>query len=283
MARPAAVRRRLTATPVRTFLVSYAAGHPVHARNQRALLRSAAGKGLDVLLAHGRSELPAAFLARHRHILEQRRGAGYWLWKPYLIRECLRRADEGDVVLYLDSSVLVRRPLQPLLEQAAQSHLLLLENVHANATHVKRDCFVLTGTDVPACHRATHLDASFLAVRNTDANRRFVNAWLEYCADDRILTDKPNECGQPDLAGFLAHRHDQAVLSVLLWRERHRLAHLLHAAGALGDYLQHHRRRSAWVPIPVWHHTPTRVRAAVETGWRELRGRVSLLRRALGR
>ena len=268
---------------MRTFLVSYADGPPVHLLNQRALLSSASGKGFDVLLACGRADLPAAFRSRHRHILEQRPGAGYWLWKPYLIRDCLGRADEGDLVVYLDSGVLIRRSLQPLLEEAERSHLLLARNYHLNGPYVKRDCFVLTGTDTPECHRAFQLDASFLAIKNTDTNRRFVDAWLEYCTDDRILTNKPNECGRPNLPEFRAHRHDQAVLSVLYWRERDRLAHLLHERGTLDHYLQHHRRRSAWVPISVWHHTPAGIRTVAAKGWRGLRGGVRFLRRALGR
>lgn len=64
-----------------------------------------------------------------------------------------------------------------------------------------------------------------------------MDAWLEYCTDDRILTNKPNECGQPNLPEFRAHRHDQAVLSVLYWRERDRLAHLLHERRTLDHYL----------------------------------------------
>jgi hypothetical protein len=94
------------------------------------------------------------------------------------------------------------------------------------------------------------VDASCLLVKNTEANRGFVQTWLEYCTDDRILTDRPNECGRPDLPEFIAHRHDQAVLSVLAWRERDRFRHmLLRDRDLMGPYLIHHRRRSEHVPL----------------------------------
>lgn len=44
---------------------------------------------------------------------------------------------------------------------------------------------------------------------------RFVEEWLRYCRDERILTDIPNESGYPNLTGFVDHRHDQSVLSLL--------------------------------------------------------------------
>src|SRR5262245_20742234 len=65
-----------------TYLVSYADGRLVHRRNQRALARSAAGKGIDVVLEYGRQDLSLEFQREHRHILDRRRGAGSWLWKP---------------------------------------------------------------------------------------------------------------------------------------------------------------------------------------------------------
>lgn len=263
---------------MRTFLVSYATGRRVHELNQRALFRSAAGKGIDVMRPCGPSDLDAVFRARHRHILEQRRGAGYWLWKPYVIRDCLRRADEGDVVLYVDAGVLVRRPLGPLLHEARRCHLLLRRNFHRNGPYTKRDCFVLTETDAPACHQAFQLDASFLAIENTDANRRFVDTWLALCTDDRVLTDRPNQCGRPNLPEFRAHRYDQAVLSVLQWRERDRLPHRICEPDAIDPHFHHHRRRLAWVPIPVWRHAPRGLLAAAAKGERVLRRRVGWLR-----
>ena len=45
------------------------------------------------------------FLARNRHILRRKRGAGYWLWKPYIILRELYLASEGDIIVYSDAAV----------------------------------------------------------------------------------------------------------------------------------------------------------------------------------
>jgi hypothetical protein len=41
---------------------------------------------------------------RYAHILEQPRGAGYWMWKPYVILKTLvERMDWGDYLCYVRS------------------------------------------------------------------------------------------------------------------------------------------------------------------------------------
>jgi hypothetical protein len=40
--------------------------------------------------------------------------------------------------------------------------------------------------------------------------------WLTYCKDERIITDIPNTCGYGNYPGFIEHRHDQSILSILV-------------------------------------------------------------------
>ncbi|CAF4118422.1 unnamed protein product [Rotaria sp. Silwood2] len=45
------------------------------------------------------------FRQRNSDILNRDRGAGYWLWKPYIIWHELYVAREGDVIVYSDAGV----------------------------------------------------------------------------------------------------------------------------------------------------------------------------------
>ena len=244
------------------ILVCYADGPSVHLRNQGALVRSAAGAGIDRVLARRRADIAPEFHRAHRPILEVRRGAGCWLWKPYVIHEALAQAEPDDVVVYLDAGIVIRRSLEPLIAETRRRGLVVFGSARPHSAWTKRDCFVLTGTDVPECHRAPQVQACAVLVRNTEANRRFVKTWLDYCADDRVLTDRPNACGEPNLPGFVDHRHDQATLSVLLWRERDRLDHFVARESLKRQHLVHHRRRTGGVPIGLW-----RVRNHLRTVW----------------
>eukprot|EP00961_Rhodomonas_salina_P273499 3695546-Rhodomonas_salina.1 len=53
------------------------------------------------------SHIDADFALRNRHILQHRRGAGFWLWKPFLLNRTLHGMEEGDLLMYVDAQVCV--------------------------------------------------------------------------------------------------------------------------------------------------------------------------------
>ena len=168
-----------------------------------------------------------AFYGAHQDVLDRPRGAGYWLWKPYILQSLLDDVGDGEVVLYADAAISVLRPLTPLAELCRERGGILVFRGHydgvggrLNVCRVwtKRDAFVLTGTDTEAFHDAPMLDAAFLALTRTGRARRFVDEWLRWCTLPGALTDEPNACGRANLRGFVEHRHDQSILSLLAAR-----------------------------------------------------------------
>jgi hypothetical protein len=57
--------------------------------------------------------------------------------------------------------------------------------------------------------------ASYILMRKNDFVINFINEWLNYAKDYRIITDATNECGLPNYPEFVDHRHDQSILSLL--------------------------------------------------------------------
>jgi hypothetical protein len=45
--------------------------------------------GFDRVLSFGPTDIDDEFASKNQHILEQPRGSGYWLWKPYFICRAL--------------------------------------------------------------------------------------------------------------------------------------------------------------------------------------------------
>lgn len=262
-----------------TVLVCYAAGPRVHLLNQRALVASARRAGVDRIIARGPWPAEDAFAREHRAILAAAEGAGYWLWKPRCILSALEEAAEGDVIVYADAGSELRCPLEPLVAAAEDRDGVLFWNDYANRNYVKRDCFVLTQTDTPRFHAARQLDAALLLFRNVERTRAFVRQWLEACTDPRLVSDAPNTCGRPNLPGFVGHRHDQSVLTLLFLREQHRLDFKLFARRVKYRYLCHHRRRTPWMPIWLWHAFHDGGGAWLERSRRRLRVYGKLVRR----
>ena len=74
-------------------------------KKQQQKLASQAKLVFDGVYVYGEKWLRKTnFYKKNKNILDEPRGAGYWLWKPYIILETFKQIDEGDVVLYIDSS-----------------------------------------------------------------------------------------------------------------------------------------------------------------------------------
>ena len=46
------------------------------------------------------------FESRNQSLLKEKRGAGYWVWKPWIIRRALEKIRNDDVLLYSDAGKL---------------------------------------------------------------------------------------------------------------------------------------------------------------------------------
>lgn len=199
------------------YLVSYADGPEVFYKNQNALTASALNKGIDFFLNYKRSHLDTDFIERNKTILAQKKGAGYWLWKPWIILKTLQTVEENAIVIYADSGFVIHSPLNSLIDLAMNHPIILVDydtSLHGNLGEVtKRETLVRMGCDTPSCRQGKHLWAAFSIFRNTPESRAFVKKWLDYCADEAILTDTPSALSEyPE---HRSHSHDESVLSTL--------------------------------------------------------------------
>jgi hypothetical protein len=205
---------------VATLLVNYAdlAYFKAQKLNTRTGLKTG---GLARGVEYGRQHIDAAFYARNARVLSLRGGAGRWLWKPYVVLKALREEmRDGDVLFYCDSGahfVASAAPVIDLCVKQTEKPVIVFELApdYLNREYVKRDCFYYMGMDRAPYPDMTHILASFLVMRKSPFALRFAEDWLRYAEDPRILTETPNTCGLPDYSGFIQHRFDQSILSLL--------------------------------------------------------------------
>jgi hypothetical protein len=67
------------------------------------------------------------FVNRNKNILERKRGAGYWLWKPYLIFQELYLALDGDIIVYSDALVNFVANISYLIELTTKQDMIIFE------------------------------------------------------------------------------------------------------------------------------------------------------------
>ena len=156
------------------------------------------------------------FWDKHQEfILSNKRGYGYWIWKPYLIQKHLAQMSDGDVLLYLDAGCELDTRKREMLE----SYLPI----------VRRDKLVVTGSHRPEI-LWTKADLSFIwpldateqiqsgiiMLQVCKETRKLIKEWYEYACSYHLINDDPSH--HPNHPEFQEHRHDQSILSLLAKR-----------------------------------------------------------------
>ena len=168
-------------------------------------------------------DIDSDFYKENIEILEQGRGAGYWLWKPYFIKKMLMEVDENDVIFYVDSgNVFLNDPSFIYSNLDKNNGMVLFDNrdgvqngdVTRNYVSCKKDSFVLMDCDSDEYINGLHLNASYQIYSKNTFTIEFVDQYLNLCKNKQILTDTPNQHGN-NYDGYHEHRHDQSVLSLL--------------------------------------------------------------------
>ena len=201
---------------MRLHFISYA--NEKHSANQDALAADVRACGaFDTIYSYQREWLETTpFYRAHQELLDLPRGNGYWVWKPLIILDALDRATPGDIVVYMDSGDAFTHSdgLRTAFEDSVRRFGIGLR-VQGELNHhmTKRDCFVLMGCDEKRYWNAKQVEAGLVAVRRAHQSVDFIQEWLAWCCDPRVVTDADNVCGLPNFPEFIDHRHDQSILT----------------------------------------------------------------------
>jgi hypothetical protein len=205
---------------MRKILINYADRGFVCAQRQNVDSGRTIG-GFNDVFRYGRRDLGLYFRWRNRRILSSPRGAGYWLWKPYITLLTLKhRMRDGDILVYSDSDARFVSRIDPLVticlsQSEPRIVVFTLEDERINRVWTKRDCFHYLGLDTATYANAPQISAGFYICNRSDRVIRFFEECLSAMQDARIITDEPNVSGLPNYPGFREHRHDQSVFSLL--------------------------------------------------------------------
>lgn len=142
-------------------------------------------------------------------ILSKKRGAGYWLWKPYIILRRLLDAND-DYILYTDAGVEIISNIQPLVDLGEE--IVLFGNNYQHDHWCKRFITkVITGKNDL---NTNQVQASAMLFRNTERSRNFVKEWLLWCQMPGFIDDSDMDYNHDQ---FKEHRHDQAILTCVAY------------------------------------------------------------------
>lgn len=164
-------------------------------------------------------DIDSVFYNNNKSILNQSRGAGYWLWKYYFAVKLLNdeTINDGDYIFYCDSGSHFVNSIDYLIEvmERDSTPIITFRQNHLSYIWTKKDMFLLMNADEPKyTHTGQRVGGWFLFKKN-DLTKRFFQECLNYGCDPRILTDIPNQLGSLNYSGFIDHRHDESLISIM--------------------------------------------------------------------
>lgn len=237
---------------MKRYLINYAAN--THIESQKLNTHSGLQYGFDSVFQCSPSDLQPDFVEKNKAILSQKRGAGYWLWKPYICLQALQKMNKGDILFYCDSGACFMSDITPLLDVLHATELgFMAFNIdpkegNTETLQTKRDVFVALKCDDRDDIKKTYpRNGAFIIAEKTNFSTMFFQHYLKYCEDEQLLTDLPSIV--PNYPEFNQHRHDQSIFSVLsklygikAFRDPSQWGNpFMKASDGYGQIINHHR------------------------------------------
>jgi hypothetical protein len=157
------------------------------------------------------------FWERHAAFIKKnRRGHGYWIWKPYLIMKTMETMVDGDLLLYLDSGceIDIRRRDQLIrCFEIARRDFVMCVPTQWEHLWSKMDLIVHLNCNHSDYLNKPQAQTGRILMRVCDKTRQFVRKWYETGCNYHLIDDSPSVI--QNLDSFKEHRHDQSIFSLL--------------------------------------------------------------------
>ena len=167
--------------------------------------------------------------------LGKKRGFGYWIWKPYLLKKIFDKINYGDIINYVDIGCHIIKKNSLKFNQyldfiKQDKNWILPFQYHSNLDHnIKNISF--PNRDERKYTKGDLLDyfdfyydtkitdspqfwAGCFFIKKTNVSIKFLDEWLSIFEKNfRLIDDSPSV--KKNLFGFQENRHDQSVYSLL--------------------------------------------------------------------
>ena len=178
--------------------------------------------------AYSPDDFDPDFKMKHLDFIKNnKRGYGYWIWKPYFILKSLSELQYNDFLIYADSGTFINhkayermRELYSLLET---NDIVAFNNGHNENDWNKQDTVqaVLTSLNKSQEELNKSIEeqpnqycATIMMIKKTDSTMNMIKLWYSLMSNYHLIDDSPSVLlNHPS---FIENRHDQSIFSLLI-------------------------------------------------------------------
>lgn len=156
-------------------------------------------------------------------VLHEKRGGGYWLWKPYIIHKTLNNMNNGDILVYCDAGCVINNNdstkekfIEIFNDLNNDRYNMILNNYGDNEKMwSKGDALKYHGiyNNEKILNEGQYEGGRILLIKN-DITMKIINKWWETAKNQPQLFDD-SKSNIPNKKEFKGNRHDQTNISIL--------------------------------------------------------------------
>jgi hypothetical protein len=179
--------------------------------------------GFDFVDVYGPENLEKEFVQKTSPYIFHRRGAGYWLWKPYFLKKKMDLMNEGDYLIYADAGCHVNIYGQKRLKDyfdildSHESGVLSLEmSCFSEETYTNEKVFEFFEIEEKndSIRKTGIYVGGILFFKKNKVSVDLIDKFYEVAINNPVIfSDEYNSFKRKEV--FVDHRHDQSVFSVL--------------------------------------------------------------------
>lgn len=190
---------------------------------KRFLIQAEALDIFDEINIYNFNSLASEYVAEHGAFIKSNlRGFGYWVWKPIVIQHLMQCSKPEDVIIYLDvgfqTQVAGKERFLEYISMACDSEykMLSFQNVHTESSWTKADLSMRLGVlGRPSIMGSSQLSSGFIILCPTSSNLELVREWADLAVENNYHFSDDSHSVVPNVNGFIEHRHDQSIFSLL--------------------------------------------------------------------
>ena len=177
-------------------------------------------KWFDTITVYGPEDLDNDFKIKFKDILEQQKGGGYWIWKPYFIKKHLDKISDNDILIYIDAGCSINIHGKErfdeyinMLNERTEGYISFRSG-HIEKVYTTKEIFRHFNIEEDGEIANTDQIIATIQIMKKNPNTiKIVDLSLETLYKDQLLfTDHYNKSQH---SYFKDNRHDQSISSII--------------------------------------------------------------------
>lgn len=169
---------------------------------------------------YGPENLDNDFKNKFNDILNMPRGAGYWIWKSYIIKKKLNEINDNDILIYLDAGCSINKKGKKRLDEYVDmlnkngEGIISFQTAHLEKKYTTKEIFSYFDIDINSnIANSGQILGGIRIMKKNDNLIKLINLEEKTLYDNKLLfTDYYNN---NQYTFFIDNRHEQSIFSII--------------------------------------------------------------------